>query len=327
MSPGRTPGRGGLFAAVVLLAGFAAGPVPAQVNRDVVRIVSPFAAGGGREVLARTFINEFSAALGETVIIDNRPGAGGVTGTVFAAHAPAEGRVLLMTATNHNIAPLIESPAPYDPNEFAGVAPIGTGSNVLAVNAQTPFRSVDALIRYAKANPGKLNFSSAGVGASSHLAMAYFLGAAGIELIHVPYKSTNAAAMEMVAGRVQATFITAAEVQPFLKDPRVRILGVASARGSPFLPGVPSIAQSVPGFSYESWWGLLVPAATPRGMVERLNAAMRKALSTPAVVERIHRLSIEPRTLSPAEFDAFLRADVDTARRMVKAAGLDNLRQ
>ena len=130
----------------------------AQVNRDVMRIVSPFAAGGGREVLARAFVTEFSAALGEPVIIDNRPGAGGVTGTVYVARAPADGRTLLLTATNHNIAPLSESPPPYEPiRQFAGVATIGTGANVLMANAQAPFTTVEAFIRHAKSNPGSLN--------------------------------------------------------------------------------------------------------------------------------------------------------------------------
>ena len=303
-------------------------PAAAQVNREVLRIVSPFAAGGGREVLARTFLNEFSAALGETVIIDNRPGAGGVTGTVYVAKAAPDGHTLLLTATNHNVAPLIESPPPYEPTkQFSGVATIGTGANVLMANSQTPFTSVDAFVKYAKANPGTLNFASAGIGSGSHLAMAYLMGLANIDLVHIPYKSTNAAATEMFAGRVQVSFVTAAEVLPLLKEPRVRVLGVSTPQVSRFLPGVPTIAQSgVPGFSYESWWGLLAPAGTPRPVIEKLNAAMGKALTDPAVAERLSKLTIEPRIMKPDEFDEFLRKDVDTARRMLKCASV-NIRQ
>jgi tripartite-type tricarboxylate transporter receptor subunit TctC len=300
-----------------------ASPATAQSGREVIRIVSPFAAGGGREVLARTFLNEFSAALGEVVIIDNRPGAGGVTGTVHVAQAAPDGKTLLMTATNHNIAPLSTTPPPYDAiRDFAAVATIGTGTNVLMVSAKAPFSSVPEMIKYAKANPGKLNFASAGIGSASHLTMAYFMGLAGIDMTHIPYKSTSSAATEMLAGRVEASFVTASEVLPFLKEPRVRMLGISSPKGSKYLPGIPPLNDAgVPGFSYESWWGLLAPAKTPAAVVQRFNAAMARALSDPAVVERLGKLTIEPRIMKPDEFDAFLKKDVDTARRLLRSAG------
>lgn len=309
-------GLGGL-----LVAGGAA-PVLAQSGRDVMRLVSPFAAGGGREILARTFITELAQELGHPVIVDNRPGAGGNTGTIYVAKATPDGRTLLMTGTNHNIAPLSESPVPYSVKDFAAVATIGTGSNVLMVSSQLPVKSVQELISHAKAYPGKLNYGSAGTGSASHLTMAYFMGLAGIDMTHIPYKSGNAATTEMLAGRIDATFVTAAEVMGFVNEPRVRVLAVSSPKRVKFLPNIASIAESgVAKFAYESWWGLLAPAATPKAIINRINAAMVKTMQDPAVVERLAKLTIEPRIMTPEQFEAFLRSDIENARRLLRSAG------
>lgn len=300
-------------------------PASAQlITREVTRIVSPFAAGGAREVMARAFVNEFAAALGENVIVDNRAGAGGVTGSVMVAKAQPSGKTLLMTGTNHNIAPLRAATPPYDAiKSFAPIGSIAIGSNVLMASAAAPFRTVPELIQYAKANPGKLDFASAGPGSASHLTMAYFMGLANIQMTHIPFKSSNASALEMLAGRVQLTFVSAGDVGYFLQDSRVRILGVASPKGSKFLPGVPSLNDAgLPGFSYESWWGMLAPAGTPRPAVQKIHAALGKALSDPAVVERFAKLTIEPRIMSPEAFAGFLVKDLETARRLLQAAGL-----
>jgi tripartite-type tricarboxylate transporter receptor subunit TctC len=293
-------------------------------TRNVTRIISPYAAGGGREVLARAFVNEFGAVLGENIIVENRPGAGSVAGTIYASRATPDGKTLLMTGTNHNIAPLRSPKPPYDP--IKGFAPVGTiaiGSNVLMASASAPFRTVPEMVAYAKANPGKLDFSSAGQGSASHLTMAYLMGVAGIQMTHIPFKGSSAAAMDMLAGRVQLTFVTAAEVRTYLQDSRVRVLGVASPRGSKFLPGIPSLHDAgLKGFSYESWWGMLAPAGTPAPVVQKLNAALGKALSDPAVVERLAKLTVEPRIMTPKEFTDFLVRDLDTALRLLKTAGL-----
>jgi tripartite-type tricarboxylate transporter receptor subunit TctC len=316
--------RVGAVARMVLLACCLseAGLSLAQSGREAVRLVSPFAAGGGREVLARAFIGEFSAALGEAVIVDNRPGAGGITGTVHVAKSAPDGKTLLMTGTNHNISPLTSSPPAYDAiKDFVPVAAIGTGSNVLMISSSAPFKTTSELISYARANPGKINYASAGIGSASHLTMSYLMGLAGIEMTHIPYKSSTAASTEMLAGRVDVVFITAAEVLGYLKETRLRVLGISSPRGSRYLPGVPPLASSgIPGFSYESWWGLLAPAGTAQAVVRRVNAAMNKALSDPAVVDRMAKLTIEPRVMSPEEFDAFVRRDVETASRLLKSA-------
>lgn len=294
----------------------------AQSGRDVTKIISPFAAGGGREVLARTFLAEFAAALGDTVIIDNRPGAGGATGTLAVAHAASDGKTLLMTGTNHNVVPASMTPPPYDAiKDFSAVAAIGTGSNVLMSSAQSPFASVAEFLKYAKANPGKLNYASAGIGSASHLTMAYLMGLAGIDMTHIPYKSSGAASTEMMAGRVDVTFVTAAEVKGYAKEARVRMLGISSPKRSKFLPELTPLAEAgIPGFSYESWWGLLAPANTPRPVVLKINAAMEKALRDPAVVERLAKLTVEPSVMKPEEFDAFLKKDTETAKRLLRSA-------
>lgn len=294
----------------------------AQSGREVTRVISPFAAGGGREVLARAFISEFAAALGETVIIDNRPGAGGATGSLAVARAAPDGKTLLMTGTNHNVVPASTTPPPYDAiRDFSALAAIGTGSNVLMASAQAPFSTVAEFIRYAKANPGKLNYASAGIGSASHLTMSYLMGLAGIELTHIPYKSSGAASTEMMAGRVDVTFVTAAEVKGFSKEARVRILGISSPKRSKFLPELTPLAEAgIPGFAYESWWGLLGPANMPRPLIARINAAMEKALKDPVVIERLAKLTISPSVMKPDEFEAFLRKDTETAKRLLRSA-------
>src|SRR5712664_457131 len=181
-----------LAALAALAIGAYAAPAPAQVGGKVMRIVVPFAAGGAREVLARSFYSELGAALGQSIIVENRPGAGGAIGTASVARAAPDGTTLVFAASSHNITALLAANAPYDPiRDFAAVAHIGMQSYVLMTSAQLPARSVAELVKYARANPGKLNFASAGHGSSSHLAMAYLAKLAGIDMVHIPFKSTQ----------------------------------------------------------------------------------------------------------------------------------------
>jgi tripartite-type tricarboxylate transporter receptor subunit TctC len=296
--------------------------VPFLAQAQVTRIVVPFAAGGAREVLARTFYSELGAALGETVIIDNRPGAGGAIGTAFVAKAPPDGRTLIFAASSHNLTALLGATPAYDPiADFTAVANIGMQSYVLMASASVPAKTTADFIAYARANPGKLNYSSAGHGSSTHVAMAYFASLAGLSMVHIPFKSSQDAVNDVLAARSHAVIVPNVGAIPFAKDARLRILGVTSLQRSPFLPAAPPLAASVPGYEFDSWFGLLAPARTPRAVIERINAEVAKLLRDPAILARLAGQGVVPRPLSPEAFARLIREDYAGTAKMVKSLG------
>jgi tripartite-type tricarboxylate transporter receptor subunit TctC len=296
--------------------------VPSLAAAQVVRIVVPFAAGGAREVLARTFYSELGAALGQTMIIDNRPGAGGAIGTAFVARAAPDGRTLIFAASSHNLTALLGATPAYDPiADFAAVANVGMQSYVLMSTASIPARTTAEFLAYARANPGKLNYASAGHGSSTHVAMAYFASLAGLSMVHIPFKSSQDAVNDVLAARSHAVIVPNVGAIPFAKDGRIRILGVTSAEGSPFLPGVPPVARSVPGYEFDSWFGLLAPARTPKAVVARINAEVGKLLRDPVILKRLATQGVVPRPLSPEAFADLVREDYEETAKMVKTVG------
>src|SRR2546428_9317720 len=298
-------------------------PASAQRGGKVMRIVVPFAAGGAREVLARTFYSELGAALGATAIIDNRPGAGGAIGTASVAKAAPDGHTLIFAASSHNVTALLGANPPYDPIEdFTGVANIGMQSYVLMASASVPATTAAEFVAYAKANPGKLNYASAGHGSSSHLAMAYFASLAGLDMVHIPFKSTADANNDVLAARSHAVIVPNVGAIPFVRDDRIRLLGVTSRGRSAFLPGVPAIAASgVPGYGFDSWFGLLAPARTPESVIEHINAEVGKLLKDPVILGRLASQGVEPRPLSPGAFERLIREDYEDMAKLVKAVG------
>jgi tripartite-type tricarboxylate transporter receptor subunit TctC len=307
------------FAALLLAC---AAPAPAQMGGKILHIVVPFAAGGAREVLARTFYSELGAALGQTAIIENKPGAGGAIGTAGVAKAAADGQTLIFAASSHNVTALLGANPPYDPiRDFAAVANIGMQSYVLMTSVSVPARNVAELVRYAKANPGKLNYASAGHGSSSHLAMAYFASLAGLDMVHIPFKSTQDANNDVLAGRSHAVIVPNVGALPFVKDERIRLLGVTSRGRSRFLPGVPAIADTLPAYEFDSWFGLLAPARAPRPVIDRINAEVAKLLKNPAILERLASQGVEPRPLDPDAFERLIRRDYDDMAKIVKSVG------
>src|SRR5438094_2878732 len=294
----------------------------AQPGGKVMRIVRPFAAVGAREVLARTFYSELGAALRVTAIIDNRPGAGGAIGTASAAKSAPDGQTLIFAASSHNVTALLGALPAYDPvKDFAGVANIGMQSYVLMASASVPAKTVAEFLAYAKANPGKLNYASAGHGSSSHLAMAYFASLAGLDMVHIPFKSTADANNDVLAARSHAVIVPNVGAIPFVKDGRIRLLGVTSPKRSAFLPEVPPVAESVPGYGFDSWFGLLAPAKTPKGVIARINAAVAKLLRDPVILARLATQGVEPRPLSPEAFERLIREDYEDMAKVVKAVG------
>jgi tripartite-type tricarboxylate transporter receptor subunit TctC len=289
----------------------------------VTRIVVPFAAGGVQDILARAVHAELGALLGRSVIVENRPGAGNTIGTAFVAKAPPDGSTLILAAASHTISGSLYSKLPYHPlDDFAAAAHIGTVDYVLMSTSTIPPKSVAEFVAYAKANPGKLNYASAGNGSATHLSMAYFASLAGIDLVHVPFKATGEAINEVLAGRAHAVIAANIGALAFVKDERVRMLAATGAKRSRFLPQLPTVAESgVPGYVFDSWLGLLAPAGTPPRVLGEINAAMAKLLADPAILARLAKQGIEPRHLAVDEFSALLREDFARMARVVKASG------
>ena len=306
----------------VLLCG-GAGVAAAQGNKPIHLIV-PFAPGGGQDILARSFNGELGAALGQPVIVDYRAGAGGGVGTAFVAKAEPDGQTLIMSAASHIISAVIAAKPAYHPiKDFSAVAHVGTGSQVLIINSQLPAKSVADFVKYVKANPGKLNYGTAGSGSSTHLAMAYFTNAAGLDMAHIPYKSNSDQTTELVAGRIHAIMLPSISAMPFSKDARVTLLAVSPSTRSIFLPNLPTVAESgYPGFNYGSWFGLLGPARMPRAMVDRINGEMSKLLKLPLIAERLAKIGIEPLALTPQEFEKLLVEDLERVEKIVKISGI-----
>src|SRR5216110_1963161 len=315
------PGLKHLCAALALIAALLP-QAAAQPGGKLMRIVVPFAAGGAREVLARAFTSELGAALGATAIIDNRPGAGGAIGTASVAKAAPDGQTLIFAASSHNVTALLGANPPYDPiKDFAGVANIGMQSYVLMASASVPARTVAEFLTYAKANPGRLNYASAGHGSSSHLAMAYFASLAGLDMVHIPFKSTADANNDVLAARSHAVIVPNVGAIPFVKDGRIRLLGVTSPKRSAFLPELPPVAESVPGYGFDSWFGLLAPAKTPKAAIARINAGVAKLLRDPVILGRLAGQGVEPLPLSPEAFERLIREDYEDMAKVVKAVG------
>ncbi|MDA8456495.1 tripartite tricarboxylate transporter substrate-binding protein [Acidovorax sp. GBBC 3334] len=315
------PHRRRLLAAAASFAALLAVSGPAHADR-VIRIVVPFGAGATQDTVARTFSNELGQALGATVVVDNRAGAGGTVGTGQVAKAAPDGNTLVLAAASHYLASHLYARLPYDPvKDFVGVAFLGRTGYVVGVPAASGITSIADLVAKAKAQPGALNYASAGNGSASHLATALLAAQAGVQLQHIPFKSTGDATTELLAGRVQVVTGATIGMLPLRSDPRVKLLAYSGTARSRFLPDLPTVAESgVPGYTFDTWLGLLAPAATPPAEVERINAAVRKVLADPAVQERLARVGVEAGTLPVAEFQQLLKDDAVAAGRIVKAA-------
>lgn len=315
-------GRRQMLMAALLSAGL--GRAFAQSSGNVSRIIVPFAAGGAREMPARAIQQELSQETGQNWIIESKPGAGGAIGTSFVSKAAPDGRTLLMAASSHFVTSAMGARPFYEPvKEFAPVANIGNQSYVLMVNAGVPAKTAAEFIQYAKSKPGVLNYNSAGVGSSTHLTMAYFAKTADLDMVHVPYKGTAEAVTDVSGGRGNAVIVPTAGVGVYLQDTRLRIIGISSKRRSALLPNVPTLAESgLSGFHFESWFGLLAPAATPIAIQEKLNAAVNKIILNKDVKERLLALGMESPQLNLEAFNKVFLADRDLMTRIVKETGI-----
>lgn len=307
-------------AVALVLAAAAASPALAQ---RVIRIVVPFGPGAVQDTVARTFNAELGQILGASVVVENRPGAGGTVGTGAVAKA-TDNNTLVLAAASHTLAGHLYSKLGYDPiKDFTGVAFIGNSGYVIAAPGSLGVNNLADYVKLLKDKRGQLNYASAGNGSATHLGMAYFLSRAGVEMQHVPMKSTGDAVNEVLAGRVQGVTSALIGITAFKQDPRIKLLAYTGTQRSKFLPELPTVAEAgVPGYKFDSWIGVLAPATMPRAEVDRLNAAINKALADPAVQERLTRLGVETgAAMAPDEFQKLLRADYDAAGVLVKASG------
>lgn len=289
-----------------------------------IRIVVPYPPGGPTDILARTLGEKMSAALRQPILIDNRAGAGGAIGSELVAKAPPDGLTLVWGTTgSHAINPSLYPKLAYDPlKDFAGITLVAQGTNVLVVHPSLPARSVRELIALARAQPGRLNFSSAGNGATSHLAGEMFRLHSGASITHVPFKGASPAITALLSGEVEMAILDIPALLPHIRSGRMRALGVASLKRSAVLPSVPTLHESgLTGFDASSWHALLAPARTPKEIVTRLHAEVRAALSDPTVAERLAAHGVVPIGNTPDEFAAFLRNEIARWAKVVKQSG------
>ncbi len=289
-----------------------------------VRFVVPFPAGGSTDVVGRIVAEHLRQGLGQTFVIDNRAGAGGTLGSDIVAKAAPDGYTMLIcTSSTHAIASgLYGSKLPYDQvKDFAPVTLLGSATILLVVHPSVAAKSVPELISLAKAKPGSLNFASSGNGGVSHLTGEYFKSLAGIEMQHVPYKGDTPMITDLVAGRVSLAFGTAVAFLPYVQKGTLHALAVTNAKPSPVAPGLPTVAQTLPGFEALQWFGILLPAGTPPEIVAKLNAEILKILRLPEVRERFQAMGIEIAGNTPEQFAAFMRAETAKWGKIVRESG------
>lgn len=290
-----------------------------------VRLVVPFPAGGGSDTIARVVGQKLGERLGQQFVVDNRTGAGGSIGAEAVARALPDGYTLLLGSTSEIVQyPNVNPKISYDSQrDFAPVSLVGSVPLVLVVHPSVPARSVQELIALARARPGELNFSSAGNGSTTHLAVELLVLAAGIRMTHVPYKGSPPAVTDLVAGRVQLGIPTMPAVLAFIKDGRLRALGVSTAKRSAALPDVPSIREGgVPDYDTALWTGIFAPAGTPAAILSKLQSEIRVAVADQHVRETLAKQGAEPLTSTPEEFSAFIRSELARWAKVVKDANV-----
>jgi tripartite-type tricarboxylate transporter receptor subunit TctC len=289
-----------------------------------VKILVPFTAGSATDILARTVGQKLSEMWGQTVIVDNRAGAGGTIGAGMVAKSPPDGYTLMVHSAAQAVNPFIYPGLPYDTlKDFVQVTPLAGQPNVLVVAPSSGYKTVSDLVADAKKKPGSLNFGSAGTGSGTHINAEKFKLAAGIDVMHIPYKGTPEALSDTMAGRISYFFSPISAALPLVRDGKLVALGVSSAKRSSTLPNVPTIAESgLPGFDYVLWVGMFAPAGTPVDVVDKINRDVKRVLREPEVKERMTALGAEAMPMSPAEFDKFLRVEMDEAAKVVKAGAI-----
>ena len=314
-----------LFAVVALvLATFPNRPALALYPERGLRIVVPFAPGGGTDVVARTLAQEMAKDLGVSVIIENRPGAGTIVGTQAVAVSAADGYTLLMGTFANAVNPSLNTKLPYDPHkDFAPVALIARSFNIVVVNPKSQIRTIADLIAAAKANPGKMTFGTFGAGTSAHLAGELFKDMAKVNLTAVPYKGAAPAITDLIGGQIDVMFTTVASAASLVESGQLRAIAVTSAERSPAFPQVPTVAEAgVPGYAAESWYGLFARAGTPPELIDRLNRSAASAVESGAFRTLSVNEGLVTVALPPDALDRYFRAEEERWHRVISEAGI-----
>jgi tripartite-type tricarboxylate transporter receptor subunit TctC len=307
-----------LQAGAVLLA-LTAAAAAADYPDKPIRLIIPFPPGGSNDVVGRLVAHHLSDVLGQQVYVDNRGGAGGTIGSELASKSAPDGYTLLVVSLAHAVNPWLYK-LPYDhAKAFVPVAIFGSGTNVLVVNPELPIHSVKELVAYAKAHPGELNYASAGVGSFQHLGGELFKLMAGVNIVHVPFRGGGPAMVDVLGGHTKIMFSSLIQTTPHIKTGQLRALGTGGAKRNPVLPDVPTIAEAgVPGYEANNWWGMLAPAGTPPAIVEKLNAAVSKALDAPELQKEFAAQGATVVKMTPAEFGKYIDSETEKWGRVVK---------
>jgi tripartite-type tricarboxylate transporter receptor subunit TctC len=311
--------------AAFLICALATGGAGAQgYPTKPVKLVVPFTAGSATDILARTVGQKLTEMWGQSVIVDNRPGAGGTIGTAIVAKSPPDGYTLLVNSAAHAYNPWIYPNLSFDTvKDFIDVAPLAGQPNVLVVAPSTGYKTVADLIAAAKAKPGTLNFGSAGTGSGTHINAEKFRLAAGIDVVHIPYKGTPEALTDTMTGRITYFFSPISAALPNIREGKLVALGVSTAKRSSVLPNVPTLSESgLPKFDYSLWVGLFAPAGTPAEIVDKIARDVGRALATPELKERLTALGAEETPMTPAEFTKFVGVEIDESGKVIKAANI-----
>ena len=302
-----------------------AGTVHAQTwPARTITAVIPFSAGNANDIVGRIVLEQVQKQLGQAIVIENRPGAGGTTGVGAVAKSTPDGYTILVHSSSFSAAHVIYKSLPYDTlGDFAAVAAVGIQPTVLITAPSKGFKTADDLIKAAKANPGSMNYASAGIGAASHLAAERFRVAAGITGQHVPFRGPTEALTEVMAGRIDFYFLPIAPALPLIKDGKLVALAVSTSKRAAALPDVPTTAEiGLKDAAYSFWTGLFVPVKTPHDIIAKLHDETQKAVQVSSVQERLAKLGVEPLTMTPAEFDRYFREDVASTVKLAEAAGI-----
>jgi tripartite-type tricarboxylate transporter receptor subunit TctC len=313
-----------ILAALSVLAALAATPVRAEYPAKIIKIVVPFASGGGTDIIARTLAQEISSDLGKPVVIENKPGAGTVIGTQTVATSEPDGYTLLLASFAHAVNPSLNSKLPFDPRkDFAAVSLIARSLNIVVVNPASKIKSIADLIAEAKANPAKLNYGTFGTGTSAHLAGELFKSMANVNLTTVAYRGAAPAITDLLGGQIDVIFTTVASAASLVGGGQLRALAVTTAGRSPAFPDLPTVAESgVPGYAAESWYGLYAPARTPAPIIERLNKAVAKAVQAAAFKRLESNEGLIMVGSSPEEFDRYVQDEEVRWRKLIKEANI-----
>ncbi|HEY7386755.1 MAG TPA: tripartite tricarboxylate transporter substrate binding protein [Beijerinckiaceae bacterium] len=315
------PGIKGLVIAAALVVTASAASAQDYPSKPV-RLILPYAPGGIIDYVGRTLAQRLGENMGQPVVAENRPGAGGIAGTDYVAKAPADGYTILLMDPAVVINPTLQPSIPYDLfKELKTVSVVSSSPEVVVVSPSLPVRTFKELIDYGKANPGKLNFASAGVGTTPHLAGELFKLRAGVDATHIPYKGIGASFTDIMSGKVQFAFSSIAGAQPFTSDNRVRAIATTGPKRTPAYPDLPTVSEAgLPGFEVDLWLGIFAPAATPPNVVARLNAELKKALANPETKAALAKVGVEPRGTSPEEGVQFIRNEFETWRKVIQDA-------